>query len=257
MRAGAKGGAFRVVTFCIPPHLMVMRLVSPTAHSQKFWETTFPRDEEIVSRVIAGELALFEVLMRRHNQRVYRTIRAILKDEVEVEDVMQQTYISAYSNLRQFAGAAKFSTWLTKIAINEALRRIRRKAHFLSGQDLVQLGNGTPMKLATDDANPEERVGSRELATMLEAAIDALADSYRSVVMLREIEGMSTAETAEVLGVTEEVVKTRLHRAKQEIRELLIERVNAKAGETFPFYAPRCDRVVERVLTRIEKIARS
>jgi len=233
---------------------MAMRLVSPTAHSQKFWETTFPCDEEIVSKVIAGEVALFEVLMRRHNQRVYRTIRAILKDEVEVEDVMQQTYICVYSKLRQFAGTAKFSTWLTKIAINEALGRIRREARFVSGQDVAQLGNGTPMKLATDDANPEERAGTRELVTMLESAIDALPQSYRSVVMLREIEGMSTAEAAEVLGVTEDVVKTRLHRAKEHIRELLIERVNAKAGETFPFYAPRCDRVVARVLIGIQEM---
>jgi RNA polymerase sigma-70 factor (ECF subfamily) len=236
---------------------MAMRLVSPTAHSQKFWETTFPCDEEIVSKVIEGEVALFEVLMRRHNQRIYRAIRAILKNEVEVEDVMQQTYVCAYSNLRQFAGAAKFSTWLTKIAINEALGRIRREAHFVSGQDLAQLGNGTPMKLATDDANPEERAGTRELVTMLESAIDALPEAYRSVVMLREIEGMSTAEAAEVLGVTEDVVKTRLHRAKQHIREQLIERMNAQAGETFPFYAPRCDRVVASVLARIQEIARA
>ena len=233
---------------------MVMRLVSSPAHSQKFWQSTFPPDEEIVSRVIAGEVALFEVLMRRHNQRVYRTIRAILKDEVEVEDVMQQTYVLAYTNLAQFAGTANFSTWLTKIARNEALRRIRREAHFVADQDLAQPGNGTRMEFATDDPNPEESMGTRELATMLESAIDALPETYRSVVMLREIEGMSTAQAAEVLGVTEEVVKTRLHRAKQHIRELLVERVNAQAGEAFPFYAPRCDRVVARVLTRIQEM---
>jgi RNA polymerase sigma-70 factor (ECF subfamily) len=232
-------------------------LVFSTAHSPKFWETAFPHDEEIVSKVIAGEVALFEVLMRRHNQRIYRTIRAILKDEVEVEDVMQQTYVCAYSNLGQFAGTARFSTWLTKIAMNEARGRIRREAHFVSGEDLAQIGNETPMKLATDDANPEERAGTRELASVLEAVIDALPESSRSVVMLREIEGMSTAEAAEVLGVTEEVVKTRLHRARLHMRKLLANRMKAQAGETFPFYAPRCDYVVARVLARFQEMPRA
>ena len=111
------------------------------------------------------------------------------------------------------------------------------------------------MKLVSDDANPEARAGARELVSMLESAIDALPASFRSVVMLREIEGMSTAEAAEVLGVTEEVVKTRLHRAKQHIRELLVERMHAQAGEAFPFCAPRCDRVVARVFTRIQEMA--
>jgi RNA polymerase sigma-70 factor (ECF subfamily) len=224
---------------------MAVRLISSTAQSAKFWETTFPRDEEIVSRVIAGDVALFEVLMRRHNQRVYRTIRAILKDEAKVEDVMQQTYVCAYSNLSQFAGSAKFSTWLTKIAIHEALGGIRRDAHFVF----------SPMELATEDGNPEERAGTRELVAMLESAIDTLPESFRSVVMLREIEGMSTAEAAEVLGVTEDVVKTRLHRAKQQMRKLLAERMNAQAEEAFRFYAPRCDRVVAGVLAKIQGMA--
>src|SRR5260370_10480966 len=120
---------------------MVMRLAFDAADSETYWQNTFPSDEEIVGRVIAGEVALFEVLMRRHNQRVYRTIRAILKDEFEIEDVMQQTYVSAYGGLRQFAGTAQFSTWLTRIAINEALAHQRRSAHFDSSQDAANPGN--------------------------------------------------------------------------------------------------------------------
>src|SRR5712692_3596349 len=234
---------------------MLIRLVSSPAHSQKFWQSTFPPDEEIVSRVIAGEAALFEVLMRRHNQRVYRTIRAILKDEFEIEDVMQQSYVSAYGSLRQITGTPKFSTWLTRSAINEALARRRRAAHFDSNQDVVHPANDTAMQLASEDGNPEEKAAGRELTSMLEAAIDALPDSFRSVVMLRAVEEMSTAEAAEVLGVTEDVVKTRLHRAKESIRDLLVERVNAHAEEAFPFYAPRCDRVVAEVFARIQGIA--
>jgi RNA polymerase sigma factor (sigma-70 family) len=113
-------------------------LAPATTHSRSFWETAFPTDEEIVRKIVAGELPLFEVLMRRHNQRIYRAIRAILRDEAEVEDVMQQTYVSAYSNLVQFVGTARFSTWLTKIAINEALARFRRAAHFRGGLEVAR-----------------------------------------------------------------------------------------------------------------------
>jgi RNA polymerase sigma-70 factor (ECF subfamily) len=111
------------------------------------------------------------------------------------------------------------------------------------------------MQLASEDRNPEEEAAGRELTSMLEAAIDALPESFRSVVMLRAVEEMSTAEAAEVLGVTEDVVKTRLHRAKESIRDLLVERVKVHAGEAFPFYAPRCDRVVARVFSRIQAMA--
>ncbi len=112
------------------------------------------------------------------------------------------------------------------------------------------------MKLATDDPNPEEQVAARELAGMLETAIDALPESFRTVVMLREVEGLSTAEAAEVVGVSEDVIKTRLHRAKEQIRDLLVGRVNAQAKEAFPFYAPRCDRVVAAVFKTIENLAK-
>jgi RNA polymerase sigma-70 factor (ECF subfamily) len=224
-------------------------LPSAAADSPRFFDSTFPPDEEIVQKVLGGEVALFEVLMRRHNQRVYRTVRAILKDECEVEDAMQQSYVSAYCNLRQFAGSAKFSTWLTRIAINEALARARRAERFASSESLPESTNGQSM-----DENPEENTSRHELASILERAIDALPELYRSAVVFREIEGLSTAEAAEVLGVTEEVVKTRLHRARQLMRDSVYERMNTHAKGAFPFYAPRCDRVVAAVLAMIRQL---
>lgn len=202
---------------------------------------------------MAGETPLFEVLMRRHNQRVYRTARSIVKDEAEVEDVMQQTYLAAYGSLGQFAGTAKFSTWLMRIAINEALARRRRALQLVTNEGAEEEPEG-PMKVVSESANPEEQAFRRELASMLESAIDQLPESFRSVVMLREVEGLSTAEAADVLGISEELVKTRLHRAKHQMRESLIEDIDAHSQKAFPFYAPRCDRVVATVFARIRAI---
>jgi len=203
---------------------------------------------------VAGETPLFEVLMRRHNQRVYRTARSIVKDEAEVEDVMQQTYLAAFGSLGQFAGTAKFSTWLMRIAINEALARRRRALQLVTDEGAGKKEPEGPMKVVSESANPEEQASRRELARMLESAIDQLPESFRSVVMLREVEGLSTAEAADVLGISEELVKTRLHRAKHQMRESLIQNIDAHSQKAFPFYAPRCDRVVATVFARIRAI---
>lgn len=205
-----------------------------------------PSDEDVVRRVRAGEVALFEVLMRRYNQRVYRAVRGFLRDEAEVEDVMQQAYLQAYSNLKSFEGTARFSTWLLRIAVNEALMRLRKSARLRvvdEPSELEELPMTTP--------GPEERAERRELAALLEQAVDALPELYRSAFLLREVEGLSTAETAEVLGVREDVVKTRLHRAKGLVRDSLFERVGVGSAETFPFMGARCDRVVALVMGRI------
>lgn len=206
-----------------------------------------PTDEEIAQRVREGETALFEVLMRRYNQRVYRAVRSILRDEAEVEDVMQQAYVLAFTHLAQFEGSARFSTWLIRIAVNEALQRLRQR-HRLVALDTEGGGPEDGMKLLERNApDPEERAFGRELGRMLEVTVDELPTLYRTVFMLREVERLSTAETAAALSVSEEVVKTRLHRAKA----LLRERLEGQLGETFAFHAPRCDRVVAAVLARI------
>lgn len=207
-------------------------------------------DSEIVKRVRAGERSLFEVLMRRHNQRVYRAARAIVKDETEAEDVMQQAYINAFIHLGQFEERARFSTWLTRIAVNEALarRQKRRAAENVTQHD----ERGALMEsIRSPQPDPERQAYAQELHKVLEDAVDALPDGYRAVFMLRDIEGMSTAETGEGLGLGEEAVKTRLHRARAMIRRAVTLRIGSAAPGAFEFQAPRCDRVVRAVLDRL------
>jgi RNA polymerase sigma-70 factor (ECF subfamily) len=204
-------------------------------------------DSEIVQRVRNGEHALFEILMRRHNQRVYRTARAVVKDEAEVEDVMQQAYINAFTHLHQFEDRSEFSTWLTRIALNEAFAR-RQKMQRLESFS-VPGGDGASIEEVTStQPDPERQAYAEELRRVLEHAIDELPESYRTVFMLRDVEGLSTSETGAGLGIGDEAVKTRLHRARAMIRKSVSARVGAVADSTFQFQAPRCDRVVAAVL---------
>ena len=207
-------------------------------------------DEQIVAQVLEGQTALFEVLMRRHNERVYRAARAIIKDEREAEDVMQQAYVNAYTHLRQFDGRAKFSTWLIKIAVYEAIARARKQGRYepLDADDAGTLETFMPTSSAPD---PERQAFTRELGALLEAAIDRLPNGSREAFMLRDGEGLSTAETAEMLGVTDDVVKTRLSRARAALRRDLLERTGLVASNAFSFHQRRCDRVVAAVMVRI------
>lgn len=206
-------------------------------------------DEEVVRRVLNGEPALFEIIMRRYNQRLYRIARGILRDDAEAEDVMQDAYVRAYTHLHQFAGRSQFSTWLSRIAIHEALARSRRR------QRLDQLGNeewgGEDMNLLATSLNPEEQTSASELRGALEEAILAIPEQYRLVLMLRDVEQMSTAEAAAALDLTEENVKVRLHRARALVRKELFARAGSEAQSAFGFMGARCDRVVARVLERI------
>jgi RNA polymerase sigma-70 factor (ECF subfamily) len=204
-------------------------------------------DEEIVARVLNGETPLFEVLMRRHNERVYRAARAIIRDDHEAEDVMQEAYVNAYAHLAQFDGRAKFSTWLTKIAVHEALARARKRGRSEPLDDHVLETFMPP----TSTPDPEQQAFGRELAALIESAIDGLNDGYREVFMLRQVEGLSTAETAEVLGLTEDAVKTRFSRARHALQQDLLTRTGAAFATSFTFGQARCDRVVDAVLTRI------
>ena len=208
------------------------------------------RDEEVVARVLAGETALFEILMRRYNQRVYRVSRAILRDDAEAEDVMQDAYVRAYEHLGQFAGRAAFSTWLTRIAIHEALARKRRRGRM---EELDALpANGDSMSILKSSApTPEAGTAQAEARQLLEEAIEHLPENYRTVVVLREVEEMSVAETAQSLGVSDAVVKTRLHRAHAMLRKELYTRAKGRAADLYQFHAVRCDRVVKAVFEKI------
>ncbi len=204
-------------------------------------------DEDLVARVVAGETQLFAELMRRYNQRLYRVARAILRDEGETEDVMQQAYLQAYAHLPQFANRARFSTWLTRIAINEALGRRRARRADRSDSELDE----ETMPGPADARDPEDLAYGAELRHLLEASIDTLPDAYRLVFVCREVEGLSTAETAASLEIGEEAVKTRLHRARALLRSELYARAGSASVEAFTFLGPRCEAMVQRVLAQL------
>lgn len=210
-------------------------------------EPTSLPDEDVVALVRGGQSDAFEVLMRRHNQRIYRVVRGILSDEAEVEDVMQQTYFRAFTSLGQLEDGAKVSAWLVRIAVNEAFDRLRTRRRL--GEEELELDTADETR---DAHNPEADVGDQEVAALLEAAVSDLREIYRVVFILREVEGLSTAEAAAALGVTEQVVKTRLFRARELLRDGLIARAGRAVNDVFTFQAPRCDRVVAAVLARIK-----
>ena len=207
-------------------------------------------DEQVVERVLAGETPLYEILMRRHNQRLFRVARAILRDESEAEDVMQDAYVRAYQHLADFQGRAKFSTWLTRIAVHEALARSRRHARFRPLDD-SESGRNTVESFVHPERSPEQKVVDSELNNLLESAILGLPKDYRTVFVLRDVEEMTTAETAESLDLTEENVKVRLHRARGLLRRKLNDQFERRVSQSLQFHASRCDRIVTRVFERL------
>jgi RNA polymerase sigma-70 factor, ECF subfamily len=203
-------------------------------------------DEEVVVRVRAGESHLFEVLMRRYNQRLYRAVRAILQNDADAEDAVQQAYLNAYRHLDQFEGRARFSTWLTRIAVYEALSRKRRaRDNPLGSSDDEQVDRA--VSAAPD---PERQTYAGELGTLLEAALGALPHGYRSVFLLREIDGLNTAKTARQLRLREGTVKTRLHRARDLLQRKLHD---VTPSEAFRFDGKRCDAIVAAVMGRLSQ----
>jgi RNA polymerase sigma-70 factor (ECF subfamily) len=218
--------------------------------------TTEPRaagalsDDDVVARVRAGDVGRFEILMRRYNQRLYRTARAVVRDDAEAEDVVQEAYVRAYAHLAQFAGRASFATWLTRIVVHEALARVRRRGRYVDAEEIMPV---TP----TETPGPEAQASTRELARALEDAIDSLPDAFRAVFMLREVEGLSTAETAACLALNEQTTKTRLHRARTLLREHLTASAQAALPGAFEFAGARCDALVRAVMTRLARTSLS
>ena len=209
-------------------------------------------DEELVARILAGDTVLFEIIMRRYNQPLYRVARSILRNDVEAEDVMQDAYVRAYEHLNQFAGRSEFKTWLTRIAIHEALARVRREKRFIApGPD--QEGDGME-QFASAQRSPERQVADAELRNLLEQSILELPDAYRSVYMLRDVEQISIDEVSRILELSESTVKVRLHRARRALRKMIMSRTGEQVLSAFAFEAPRCDRVVARVFERISGI---
>lgn len=202
-------------------------------------------DEEVVARVLAGDTSLFEILMRRYNQRLFRVARSILADDAEAEDVMQDAYVRAFRDLATFRGEARFATWLTRIACHEALARVRKR------QRLVPITDGGAPEPPAATIGPERELENRELQAVLREAVEVLPDPLRAVFCLREIEGLSTEETAGALDLTVENVRVRLHRAKRSLRESLDRRIGHEVRRLYLFDGARCDRVVKGVFARI------
>ncbi|GMU65653.1 MAG: hypothetical protein AMXMBFR36_19270 [Acidobacteriota bacterium] len=207
-------------------------------------------DRELARRVVAGEPELFELLMRRYNQRLYRVVRGVVDDDTEAEDVLQDTWVRAFEHLAGFRGEASIPTWVARIALHEAWARMRKKRRFVA---LEPQREETLAAAAGED--PEEAAATGELRTALERAVTALRPHERTVFLLREVEGQTTAETAEALELSEAAVKVRLHRAKARLRRDLDRRFGTAVRSLFAFDGARCDRVVAAVLARVARPA--
>jgi RNA polymerase sigma-70 factor (ECF subfamily) len=214
-------------------------------------------DEEVIKRVLAGDTALYEAIMRRHNQVLYRVVRSILPNQDEAEDVMQDAYVRAYEHLDQFAGRSQFRTWLLRIAVHEALARVRRNMRFSWPPPDARFEVDPMDTLVSPGRTPEQQAADRELRDVLEVAIAQLPAPYRSVFMLRDVEEMSVEEVAEVLELSVGTVKVRLHRARRALRQVLFDQAGGQLARAFSFHALHCDRVVAKVFERIRELGSS
>jgi RNA polymerase sigma factor (sigma-70 family) len=223
--------------------------------NEKQIEAQCINDEEVVDRVLRGEKGAYELIMRKYNQRLFRIARAYLQDEDEIEDIIQEAYIRAYEHLPRFEKRSAFSTWLIRILINEALAHVKHRRRF---SPLTYAGPEHPevvperMAQLPDKEIPTENLMNAELKTILENAVDRLPEKYKSVFVMREIEGMSVAETSDSLEISEPNVKVRLNRAKEMLRETISGFYQDE--EVFQFNLVRCDRIVQNVLRRLDAV---
>jgi RNA polymerase sigma-70 factor (ECF subfamily) len=205
-----------------------------------------PTDTELITRILSGDARALETLMRIHNRTLYRTARAILRDDAEAEDAVQEAYLRAYRALGTFRGESKLSTWLVRITANEALMRRRRNA-----RAAVAPTEEAPDDLVSDQAGPEGEAQRGEMRKLLETHIDALPDPYRAVFMLRAVEELSVGETAAALGIPDATVRTRYFRARGLLREWMAGDADPTPGDAFAFAGARCDRIVRKILAAL------
>jgi RNA polymerase sigma-70 factor, ECF subfamily len=212
-------------------------------------------DAELVGRIARNDQAAFEVLMRRHNGKLFRVARAILKDDAEAEEALQDAYLDAYRHIGDFRGGARLSTWLTRIVINQALMRLRKHKR---ERIVVPFGDGRATETDQAEADvADERSESPPGATLraeirraLERRIDELPIAFRTVFVMREVEDMTVDETAECLSIPAATVRTRLFRARALLREALARDMDMATVDVFSFAGERCDRIVAGVLAR-------
>lgn len=212
-------------------------------------------DEALVERAKAGDAAVFRLIMQRYNRRLYRVARGILGDDAEAEDVVQEAYLKAFENLSGFRGESALATWLTRIAINEALGRKRKRRPMVDLSNLDMLDEQGRARVlifpgVCSGSNPEADASRAEVRRLLERAVDGLPEAFRIVFVMREIEQMSVEETALQLQIIPETVKTRLHRARRMLRQALQETLGSAMQDTYPFDGERCERMTRSVLSR-------
>src|SRR4051794_4801446 len=210
-------------------------------------------DAELVRRALGRDETAARTIMQANNRRLFRLARGILRNDAEAEDVVQETYVRAFTHLEQFRGDSSLSTWLSRIAMNEALGRLRRQR---PGVELSSLPQGAleaqiiqfPLAASED---PEKSMAQREIQHVVEHAIDELPEPFRLVFITRVIEGMNLEETAEILGLNPVTVKTRLHRARAMLRDNVEKKIGPVVMDAFPFAGKRCERLTEAVIKRL------
>jgi RNA polymerase sigma-70 factor (ECF subfamily) len=215
-------------------------------------------ERDLVARALRGDEAAIRTVVRQNNRRLFRVARSILKDDWEAEDAVQEAYVRAFSRLSEFEGRSALSTWLTRIVVNEALGRLRKRR---PAADLAEVEHGiadnghlVPFPLAAPQLDPERAMAQSQLNNVLEKAIDALPDIYRVVLVARVIEEMSVDETAALFDLEPATVKTRLHRARALLRRELEENVGPMLADTYQFDGVRCERMAERVIARLNQL---
>lgn len=216
-------------------------------------------DRELAARIAARDTAAFEALMRRYNTRLFRTARAILKDDAEAEDAVQDAYLDAYRHIGGYRGTAQLGTWLVRIAANHALMRLRRRKRDRAVVPFRRGTDGDPAAVPEpedrDAEAPSTTAWRGEIRRLLEQRVDELPVDFRTVFVLREVEEMSVDETAEALGIPAATVRTRLFRARALLRAALARDLDLATGDVFGFAGARCDRIVTGVLTRLAENA--
>lgn len=211
-------------------------------------------DDQLVELARVRDEAAVRALTQRYNRRLFRVARSILRDDAEAEDVVQETYVRAMTGLEHFRGDASFGTWITRIAMNEALGRLRRRRPTVDWESYGK--NRMPAEiinfpLSAASSDPERTMAQGEIRAVLEHAIDELPDVFRAVFVARVVEGMSVEETADLFGLQAETVKTRLHRARNLLRDALDKRLGPALTSTFPFDGRRCERMTDNVVRRL------
>jgi RNA polymerase sigma-70 factor (ECF subfamily) len=209
------------------------------------WESA---ESELIAGAIRKDESAVRELVRRYNQRLYRLARSIVQDDNEAEDALQEAYLRAFSRMSSFRGESTLSTWLSRIVMNEALERRRRQRPSV---ELVEHSQVIPFPHGSPSIDPERSVAQHEIRKLVERAIDRLPDDLRAVLIARAVEGLSTKETAELLDLNAKTVKTRLHRARNLVKQALTEQVGSALSETFPFAGRRCARLADSVVARL------